>query len=316
MRADRVRVPQGSALFTNGLACGLVTATRDRRSDLDDRPVETTWEDRPILGTSRGLPWWAAILLTVGLATVAAVVDLQRQGSLGRIYQGAYALGCVAAVCWVRRRNLFGPMVAPPLVFAVTAVGGIVLLAPDSAGTGGLKQLLFSVALPLTSNFPTMGITTGVVLGLGVIRLLRERDPTPRVRPGRSMRDGGPGNQPAERGRPVERRPRDLEPDRRAGQRSERVRGALDRDGGAGPGRRDRNTGRAGRAGRDARGEGLPPRTQRGTEQPDPPRRRQGAPRSGQRRDERSLPDRRDNPGAPEPPRRQARRRPPEDKYR
>jgi hypothetical protein len=289
-----------------------VTATRDRRSDLGPEPAGATWEERPIFGTSRGLPWWAAVLLAFGLATIAAVVDLQRQGSLGHIYQGAYALGCVAAICWVRRRNLFGPMVAPPLVFAVTAVGGVALLAPDSTGTGGLKQLLFSVALPLTSNFPTMGITTGVVLGIGVYRLTRQRDPNPRVRPGRSAHDRDPHNRPGERSRPGERKPRDLEPDRHAGQRSGRGRAALDRDGDAGPWPRDRNPGRAGRG---ARSEGLPPRNQRSTGQPDPPR-RQGAPRSEPRRDERGLPDRRDNPGAPEPPRRPVRRRPPEDRHR
>jgi hypothetical protein len=149
------------------------------------------WDDRPIIGQFRGLPWWAAVLFAFGVTAIAAFVDMQRQDSLGRIYQGAFVVGCVVAVCFVRRRSLFGPMVQPPLVFAITAVGAVALLGPKSAG-GGLKSLILSVALPLTSNFPTMGITTAVVVGIGLFRWWRERDPNPDVRPNKPARERTP----------------------------------------------------------------------------------------------------------------------------
>ncbi|HEY0452881.1 DUF6542 domain-containing protein [Actinophytocola sp.] len=140
------------------------------------------------------------MLLAFGLAAIAAFIDMQRQDTLGKIYQGAYIVGCVAAICWVRRRSLFGPMVQPPLVFAVTAIAAVVILAPSS-GSGGLKQLIFSVALPLTSNFPTMAITTGVTVAIGGFRLWRERDPDPEVRPSRKSRTGDvPGDDRPARG--------------------------------------------------------------------------------------------------------------------
>jgi uncharacterized membrane protein YgcG len=167
-----------------------VTATRDRRSD-PELDAELAWDERPIIGQFRGLPWWGSVLLTFGLTLIAAFVDMQRQDSLGRIYQGAFIVGCVGAVCLVRRRSLFGPMVQPPLVFAITAIGAVVFLGPASAG-GGLKQLALKVALPLTSNFPTMGITTAVVVGIGVFRLWWQRDPDPEVRPNRPSKDRGP----------------------------------------------------------------------------------------------------------------------------
>lgn len=158
-----------------------VTATRDRRSD-PEIDAGLAWDDRPIIGQFRGLPWWAAVLLAFGVTAIAAFVDMQRQDSLGRIYQGAFVVGCVVAICLVRRRSLFGPIVQPPLVFAITAIGAVVLLS-QKAAAGGLKGLILSVALPLTSNFPTMGITTAVVVAIGVFRLWRERDPDPKVRP-------------------------------------------------------------------------------------------------------------------------------------
>jgi hypothetical protein len=165
-----------------------VTATHDRQSDLDVEPAGPAWDERPIVGNVRGLPWWAAVLLAFVVAGAAAYVDIQRQGSLGRIYQIAYVMGCLVAIAWVRRRNLFGPMVQPPLVFAVTAVAAVVLAQPGTPFSSGIKQLVFSVALPLTSNFPTMGITTAAVVAVGLFRLWRQRDPDPPVRPSRSAR--------------------------------------------------------------------------------------------------------------------------------
>jgi hypothetical protein len=167
-----------------------VTATRDRRSDpeLDAGPA---WDDRPIIGQFRGLPWWGAVLLAFGLTAIAAFVDMQRQDTLGKIYQGAFALGCIGAICLVRRRGLFGPMVQPPLVFAFTAISAVVFLGPKTSGSG-LKSLVLSVALPLTSNFPTMGITTAVVVGIGLFRWWRERDPDPEVHANRSAKERPP----------------------------------------------------------------------------------------------------------------------------
>ncbi|MGH3861030.1 DUF6542 domain-containing protein, partial [Actinokineospora sp.] len=170
-----------------------MTATRDRRSDLDDDHAEPAWDERPIFGSSRGLPWWGAVLLAFGLALLAAVIDMQIQDTLGKIYQGAYVLGCVGAVCLVRRANLFGPMVQPPLVFAVTAVGAVLALGADTPGKG---SKLLSVALPLTSNFPTMGITTAVVVVIGVARLFLQRDPSA------TDEDGDPKPAVARRTRP------------------------------------------------------------------------------------------------------------------
>ena len=82
-----------------------MTATRDRRSD-PEQDAEPAWDERSILGKSRGLPWWGAVLLAFVLAAIAAAFDMQRQDSLGRVFQGAYFVGCVAAICLVRRRSL------------------------------------------------------------------------------------------------------------------------------------------------------------------------------------------------------------------
>lgn len=193
-----------------------MTATRDRQSEVEPDPAETPWDERPILGASRGLSWSAAVSLAFGLATVAAVFDVLRTGTLGQPYQIAYVVGSVAAVCWVRRRNLFGPMVQAPLVFAITAVGSLLIFG--GSGGSGLKQLLFSVVIPLTSNFPTMAVTTGITVAIGVFRIWRQRDPEPEVRRVRGDRDE---EQASRLGRRTDRGGRPAgEPDARGAERT------------------------------------------------------------------------------------------------
>jgi hypothetical protein len=324
-----------------------VTATRDRRSD-PEIDAGLAWYDRPIIGQFRGLPWWAAVLLAFGVTAIAAFVDMQRQDSLGRIYQGAFVVSCVVAVCLVRRRSLFGPIVQPPLVFALTAIGAVVLLSQKASG-GGLKSLILSVALPLTSNFPTMGITTAVVVAIGVFRLWRERDPDPKVRPNklaaeRASREGdvvlaeqpgqGTGGRglrerldsdraaaPPRRGRPgPDDAPTDEPPGRRMPGRGARPApgrepGSRDasRDAGRDPRRRDASGGRGDRADR-GRGE-TPPEGARGRGRGgEPPVRRRepgadgGPPAPGGARRDAPRDPGRDGGGS----NRQPRRRPPE----
>ena len=121
-----------------------------------------------------GIPPLAAVGLAFGFTALGVFVDLQRIGTVGAVFQVLYFTGCVLAMTWVRRRNLFGPLVQPPLLLAV-AVPAIVLMG-DGGGTGGSSALL-SVGAPLINSFPTMAVTSGVVLALGVLRLVVQREP-------------------------------------------------------------------------------------------------------------------------------------------
>jgi hypothetical protein len=202
-----------------------VTATRDRDSDLDSDLPQVEWDDRPVFGSFRGLPWWAAVLLALVLSAAGAVVDRarlvddERLNALG-VYQVAFLAGCVLAVLAVRRRNLFGPMVQPPLIFAATFVP-VQLTARTSTGTDtGAKKLIFEVGLPLASSFPWMAGATAATILLGVVRLLIQRDPNRRLSAGddqpRKDRDGerDRGGRSRDRGQD-ERPPRRPAPDER-----------------------------------------------------------------------------------------------------
>jgi hypothetical protein len=141
-----------------------------------DRPASVRRLDRAVFGDRHGVPWWAAVLIAVAVTTAGLVLDLEIQTEPGLTFKACYFLGCVAAVCLVKRRALFGPVVQPPLILAIAVPGIILATTRRPAG-------VLDVVEPLVQGFPTMAITTGVVLLIGLFRLLRERDPKKRKTP-------------------------------------------------------------------------------------------------------------------------------------
>ncbi len=141
--------------------------------------------ERSLLPSVLGIPPVAAVGLAFGLTALGVFVDLQRIGTVGAVFQALYSTGCVLAVTWVRRRNLFAPLVQPPLLLAV-AVPAVALLG-DGSSAGDAGQTLLVVAAPLVNSFPTMAATTAVVLALGVFRLVGQREPRDGGRPERGV---------------------------------------------------------------------------------------------------------------------------------
>ncbi|SMD15644.1 hypothetical protein SAMN05661093_05308 [Kibdelosporangium aridum] len=257
--------------------------------------AEAAWDERPVFGTRRGLPWWGAVLLALLLSAVGAVIDKsrlvddQRLTGFG-IYHALFLAGCVLAVLGVRRRNLFGPMVQPPLIFAATFIPVQFMREPAASGASesGSRKLIFEVALPLASSFPWMAGATVATIALGVIRLFVQRNPDGRAGSLDADEDERPVRRPKDRDRDIDDEPR---PARRP---------ARDRD-------------------RDDRGERPRPTTKgdRPREQAPPPRR---PARDQDRRDRGEAPPRRNPPrprdqggGRPRGPQPQQRRRPRED---
>lgn len=128
-----------------------------------------------LLGQSRGLPWWGAVLLAFGFAVVGKLVDLQLGFTADKLFQGAYFVGCVGAICLVRRRDLFAPMVQPPLILAITVPGVTLLAGPPTSGS--LRNQILTLGTPLINGFPTMAITTVVTIAVGVFRIYSQRKP-------------------------------------------------------------------------------------------------------------------------------------------
>ncbi|MCE0765271.1 hypothetical protein LWC35_20535 [Pseudonocardia kujensis] len=128
--------------------------------------------ERSALATVLGIPPLAAVALAVVLTALGVFIDVLRIGTLGVVFGIAYVVGCILAVGWVRRRNLFGPMVQPPLLVAVL-VPVIVLLVGQTGP--GLTETVLMIGAPLVNGFPIMAVATGLTLLIGLLRLIVQR---------------------------------------------------------------------------------------------------------------------------------------------
>jgi hypothetical protein len=152
-----------------------------------------TWDERSLLSDRVGLRWWAAICLALGLTAAGVFVDVQRLNRLGIVFQACYFVGCLLAVVLVQRKGLFGPMVQPPLILAL-AVPGVVIAAGSVSTDGGSTATALAVGTPLINGFPTMAVTTGAALAIGILRLLTQRPP--------ATGTAEPDDEPVERPKP------------------------------------------------------------------------------------------------------------------
>jgi hypothetical protein len=131
--------------------------------------------DRSLMATVLGINPALAVGVAAALTAVGVGIDLWRVGTLSTVFTVCYLTGCVLATAWVRRSGVFWPMVAPPLLMAV-AVPVVVLVAGTPRPGAGIAQRLLVIGAPLVNGFPMMAWTTGLVLALGLFRLVTQRE--------------------------------------------------------------------------------------------------------------------------------------------
>ena len=137
------------------------------------------WDEYSLLPDRPGIPGWAAVFCALGLATTGVVADIERLNQLGIVFQVCYFLGCLLAVVVVQRKGLFAPMVQPPLILALVVPAVVMAAGPTPTGDGMIATAL-AVGTPLINGFPTMAITTGFTLIIGIVRLIVQQRPSSR----------------------------------------------------------------------------------------------------------------------------------------
>jgi hypothetical protein len=147
---------------------------RDRPDQVRGAGGRWPMADRSVLPTVLGVPPIAAVGLAAALTAIGVLVDLTRIGNLSTVFTICHISGCVLAVIWVRRNGLFGPMVQPPLLVAA-AVPVVVLMAGSPRPGQGVADQLLVIGAPLVNAFPVMAWTTGIVLVIGLLRIVLQR---------------------------------------------------------------------------------------------------------------------------------------------
>lgn len=125
-----------------------MTAIRERQNAPTPDPDVPSWSDRAAFGTFRGVPLWLAILLPVVSTTIGTVLDVVIWSTPGLLFEACFLAGSALAVALVRRKNVFGPMVQPPLIAAIV-MPVIVLLTGGGASSDGATAKALAVVQPL-----------------------------------------------------------------------------------------------------------------------------------------------------------------------
>ena len=123
------------------------------------------YDEPPSGRVGRTLTGVGAVLLLVGVAGVAGVLDVLAGSSLRLIFAAGLVLGTLLASLLVVRRDLLTVVFAPPLVF-VAASAVAVLLGRGETG-GGLIDLATSW---LVYGFPAMASATAVAVVVWLVR--------------------------------------------------------------------------------------------------------------------------------------------------
>lgn len=232
-------------------------------------------DEQSVLPRYRGLAWWGAVAFAAVLTAIGAVIDANLHSGLATAYQVLYLIGCVGAALLVRRRALFTAAVQPPLVAIV--VSAITLYILNSSAQMSAKTLVFKLALPIASSFPSMAVTFVLTLAVVVARwyITRTR-PTPAAgktrksgkastaaRPPRSAADGPARSKRTAKSSASSPRPRGESADRAADRRRTTL---AEDDRAAQPARRRDDSAQATRTRRRADQPRPRPQTDTGTE--------------------------------------------------
>lgn len=122
---------------------------------------------RSIVPNIPGVPWWAAVLVAVGLTAVGYAFDAGHK-ELTHTFAGFYIAGCVVAVLAVRQAAVFTAVIQPPLILFAAVPGAYWLF--HGAKVDKFKDLLINCGYPLIERFPLMLGTAGGVLLIGLFR--------------------------------------------------------------------------------------------------------------------------------------------------
>ncbi|GAA1070731.1 DUF6542 domain-containing protein [Tsukamurella spumae] len=124
-------------------------------------------DERSVLATVPGLPWWGAVLTLLVFTGVGALAAGEYTGVNAGVL--AMAVGAIVAVLAVRNRALFTAIVQPPLVIATAIPVYKWFSLPSPRST---SKILTDVLFPLIALFPWMFWISVVVIAIGGARFM------------------------------------------------------------------------------------------------------------------------------------------------
>ncbi|WP_375499588.1 DUF6542 domain-containing protein [uncultured Jatrophihabitans sp.] len=120
----------------------------------------------------RGLPWWAALVLLIGIAVIGGLVDTIGTTAARGGFNIGIVVASVVAILTVKRSHMFPVVIAPPIVYTLAAVFQLYL---RSSGLHDKKVIYDAASNYLVYGFPAIAAATAAVLIIAGFRLITRR---------------------------------------------------------------------------------------------------------------------------------------------
>jgi hypothetical protein len=119
-----------------------------------------------------GVPGWAAVLVLLAISGVGGLIDESNGTSVRGWFNWSLVLGSLVAILIVRRTQMFGVVIAPPLIYFIASAG---MLYIRSDGLKNRDVLINAAANWLVYGFPAIAGASAVVLAIAGIRMITRR---------------------------------------------------------------------------------------------------------------------------------------------
>jgi hypothetical protein len=120
----------------------------------------------------RGLPWWAALLVLLGIAILGGIIDTIGSIQLKSGFNIGIVVASVVAILAVKRSHMFPVVIAPPIVYSGAA---LFQLYVRSSGLNDRRVVLDAAANYLVYGFPAIAAATAAVLIIAGVRLISRK---------------------------------------------------------------------------------------------------------------------------------------------
>jgi hypothetical protein len=155
-----------------------VSGRRPAGPDRGPAPLETGYAGGPVARPTQqvrrepGLRGWLAVLLLIAVASIGGLIDSLSGSAIRGVFNWSLVLASLLAILVVKRSQMFGVVIAPPLVYFAASAG---LLYFRTGGLHNRGKLTDAAINWVVYGFPAIAGATAVVLVIAGIRLVARR---------------------------------------------------------------------------------------------------------------------------------------------